>query len=328
MSILPASPSTHASPFTRVPGPRDLAGFHRDVLQLLKNYPAVFIALPVLLHLPFEVALSFFTRAMGDDLMGLRFALRGEQIISAAVGTLTVSTLLQAVRMVGAGQSPTMGAALSAGFQTWGKVFGATLTTGFVIFLGFLCLFIPGAFLTSRYAMVLPAVVDGLSGKEARAHSSNLVKEHGTLTMLWWLMALGVSWYALPLFANLVLGVAEGVVPGLVFGTVTGALGSAVIDVVAAGLTVFSAVVYGELSGKSELSPVGLELIDSNGRHVPAPRSSGAATLAVVAVAGAMTVLVSLTIIAFGVWAVADAEAYGAFLQEHPAFDVLARFAE
>lgn len=261
---------------------------------------------------------------MGDNTDTLLLALRFEQLISITIGTLTVSTLLQAVRMVGAGQTPTMASALSAGMRTWGKIFVATITSGFAIFVAALCFVIPGIIRSSHYALVLPAVVDGLSGKEARAHSSNLVKELGTLTMLLWVIALAVSWYALPMLANLVLGIVEGLVPGLIVAAVTDALGGAGINVVAAGLTVFSAVVYGELSGKSEVSPVGLEL---SAGHA-APRTSGARTLAAVAIVGMLALLTTVAALALMVWSAADPDAAVAFLREHPAIgDFLAHVA-
>jgi hypothetical protein len=155
----PTSSTSFGINLDRLPEDRDLAGLHRDVLTVFRRHPAVFIGLPVLLFFPFDVANDLVSSAVADgsELAGLNVFSRIDRLVQLGIGSLVASSLLQALRMVADGETPTMLSALNAGARQWGRILGTTFVTGLLAGLGFLLLLVPGFILSAWWMLAVPA---------------------------------------------------------------------------------------------------------------------------------------------------------------------------
>lgn len=310
----PSFPSSSTS-FSGEPdalvGPRDLAALQRDVLEVMRRQPVIFIALPFVFFLPFDLVNEFISAGLTESLgaaTGVRTYARVSNWIQLGVGSLVAATTLQAVLMMGTGQPLSASAAIQAGLAAWGRAFRTTFITGFLTGLGLLAFIVPGVVLAMRWACAIPAaVIDDVDNGESRRRSVDVMKRIGGLRLFGWALGGGLTWYAFGLGANLL---ASFVVPedSVALGALVSGLMSGVLNVIGAGLVVAVGLLYLEHQDRPMLYPVGLVLRDAAGQRVPGPTSDGRTLLLATSIFGALAVVVLLPVMAFGLWMLVDAD--------------------
>jgi len=324
----PTSSTSFGINLDRLPEDRDLAGLHRDVLTVFRRHPAVFIGLPVLLFFPFDVANDLVSSAVADgsELAGLNVFSRIDRLVQLGIGSLVASSLLQALRMVADGETPTMLSALNAGARQWGRILGTTFVTGLLAGLGFLLLLVPGFILSAWWMLAVPATAfEHLDAKAARARSAALVKERGTGRLFLWMLGAGLAWYSVPTAIAGVIG----------FGTealelrswwasslITG-VQSMSQNVVGAGFVVATGMIFLELSGRRALSPAGVDLLGKDGKRVEPPRALGVVGLSIVSAFGGLAVLTVVPLVVLAIWAAVDEPRASRFIADNPAVTTL-----
>ncbi len=293
---LPSSSSSFVGTPDVVPGPRDLAGLQRDTFALMKKAPTIFVLFPIVAFLPFDFINELISGLVSGDsddpsavLKGMRAYHRISQWIELGVGSFVAATVLSATVAIGEGRVPTLREATKAGSTAWGRAIVTTFMSGLIIGLSTLLLLIPGLVMATRYVLAVPAsVIDGLAQAEARAKSTELVKERGAWRLFLWSTAAVLSWNLVPMVPMLVGSWATPAIsPGV--DAALSALWSSVWNVVGAGLVVAAGLLYLELSGRSLQWPVGMSLRDAEGARVAGPTGTGHGGLVAVGVAAGLS---------------------------------------
>lgn len=314
----PVTSSAFVSAPDRVDGPRDLAALQRDTLAVLRRAPLVFVLLPALLFLPFNLLNELVSSSMGgeDWARGLRTYYRISDWIELGVGTLVAATVLRALLVVGGGRVPGVMEALREGVTFWGQAVRTAFVTGIIVGLGTLLLVVPGLIWGTRYMLSVPAaVIDGVDGGTARARSSELVRTRGALRLFLWGFAATFSWYVLSAVPSSVAMLFLPEVPLGVEAAINAIL-AGFSNVVGAGLVVAVGILYLELSGRSAVWPAGLELHARDGGRVPGPTSSGETGLVVVGSLAGLAALLILPLVALSLWFAFDPEAAGELIHK------------
>jgi len=305
MSSSPLDSSSAAIPGgspDRLAGPRDLAQLHRDVWAVLRARPLIFVVLPALLWLPFDLLTEFVT-ANDDDLVSqLRVAQKIGNVGNLAVGIFLMTLFPVVLKEMAAGRQPGLGDASSQAMKLWGRVLGASIMSGILGVLALLLFIVPGIYLFVCFSLVAPvAVFETLRGSEVLSRSRALVQQRGFLAVLGY----GVAFYAVYLVLSLAPGMA------ISFGLellevpehwVLTAMTSMPINIVSSALVIGATLLYIDASGQRALSPVGTDLVTDDGRRLPAPRSGLAglvvATVLSAVVLGAVGALIAAEIAA------------------------------
>ena len=252
-----------AETFSR-PVPRTFAELHRDVWEVVKRAPALFVLIPILLWFPVDVVLEIVTRDQGGDWMEeLRIYNRLAQVANAFIGTLVSAVFLAALVDMGLTRRVVAGRVLREGLSLWGHLIGLFFLIGLRFLFGLVLLIIPGIYLLIRYSLAAPtAAFEGISGTRALRASAEYMKGK------YLRVALGVSAAAL-IYAPF------GLAPIFLAPPAAGALLSAVttipINVLGSFLTIGLALIY--IDARSDVTffaPVGTKSLDAAG--LPAPR--------------------------------------------------------
>jgi hypothetical protein len=310
----------HGSP-DRLDGPRDLAALHRDAWSVMKRHAGFFVAFPLLAQLPFDVLSECVALAAGDDvLQSIKLADRVQRIVGLLWGTYVVMLLMHGLVIAGEGGTPTVREAMKRARGTYGRVVNTTFVVGILTTLSAFLLIVPAFFFATRWMFAVPAAaLDGKDRAGARATSSELVMGRGTFRLFLYAFAMMVTYYVIALTPALVGGFLTAEVTGVPSAVLT-ALLSIPINLALTGLAVGAGLLYLELSGRELLHPVGLGLVDAQGRRAEAPASSGQLGLAVIGVLGGLLLLVFIPLMVISIWAIVDADSAGAALQGAPAW--------
>jgi hypothetical protein len=161
--------------------PRDAGALLRDSLVVYIRHLWTFLALGALVVVPTQVVvggigMEQFTAGY-DESPGF-----AELAIPATVSYLVVAPLITAICVyalssVAAGGSPSAGAAVVKGFESFSPIFFAVLLAALGIMLGFLALIVPGVYLFVRWFFVPQAVVlEQARGAGALRASGRLVE--------------------------------------------------------------------------------------------------------------------------------------------------------
>ena len=164
---------------------RDVGALFRDALAVFGRHALLFIALSAAVAVPAElivegVGLEMFT-ASYDESPPL-----AEMAIPALVKFLVVTPIIAAIciyalHQIAAGERPSPGQVLVAGFEAFTPLFAAVALAVAGIVLGFAALIVPGIYLTVRWYFVPQTVViEGARGPLALSRSGLLVQG------FWW----------------------------------------------------------------------------------------------------------------------------------------------
>ncbi len=286
----------------------------------MTRLPAVFIALPVLAFLPFDLLNEFLSSAFGagGTFAEMRAYHRVAQLIELGVGSLVAATVLQATVAVGEGRAPTTLQALKEGVAAWGRAIKTTFVSGVFIGVASIFLLVPGLVLATRYMLAVPAsVIDGLDSTAARAKSTALVKERGAVRLFLWGIAAVFSWYVLAMLPTMTMSLLMPTVPFAVEASIN-AVFTSIWNVVGTGFVVAVGLLYLEINGRSLQWPAGLSLRTSEGQRIVGPQSSGQVLLAAVAVCAGLAAVVLVPVMSLLVWLIVDAEGARAFIDQSP----------
>ena len=168
---------------------RDVGTLFRDSFAIYRSHPWLFILLSAVVIVP--VGLVVDGIGMGslageyDSSPDTEDALvRG--VVQFFVEFLVVIPIVTAICIyaldpIAAGERPSAGRVLVAGFEAFTPLFGAVLLAGIGVALGLAALIVPGVFLLVRWFFVPQAVVvDGARGPAALSRSGDLVEG------FWW----------------------------------------------------------------------------------------------------------------------------------------------
>jgi hypothetical protein len=180
--------------------PRDVGALFRETLAVFRAHAWLFIALSAVVVVPAELIVE----GVGLEMLS------GSYDESPGVPELTIPTIVQflvvtpiiaaiciyALHQIAAGERPSAGQVLVAGFEAFTPLFGAVALAALGIALGFVALIVPGVFLAVRWYFVPQAVViEGARGAGALSRSGRLVEG------FWW------RTFGLVVLANLAIAI-------------------------------------------------------------------------------------------------------------------------
>ena len=164
---------------------RDVGALFRDALAVFGRHPWLFVALSAAVIIPTEmivegVGMEMLTRSYDDSPTVAETAI--PPVVRFLVVTPIVTAIcVHALHSIAAGERPSPGKVLVAGFEAFTPLFAAVVLAAAGIALGFVALIVPGIYLAVRWYFVPQAVVieDG-RGPVALSRSGQLVDG------LWW----------------------------------------------------------------------------------------------------------------------------------------------
>jgi hypothetical protein len=152
----------------------------RDTLAVFGRHFWLFIALSAAVVVPTELVVE----GIGMEMLAGSYDSSpaiAETAIRTVVEFLVVTPIIAAIcihalHSIEAGERPSPGRALVAGFEAFTPLFAAVLLAAVGIALGFVALFVPGVYLAVRWYFVpQEVVVDGARGRAALTRSGELV---------------------------------------------------------------------------------------------------------------------------------------------------------
>lgn len=180
-----ASTAGFGTGITELQGERSFITLHRDVWAALWEHKVLFLLMPVLAWLPYDVITEL---TVGP----LHHLNRGSGIFSMLLGLTLMSAVTVAVDRLGRGLDLEPLEALKLGFGQIGALIWPTMLAGFISGLCSLFFIIPGLIAMARLSLVIPVVIfEGKRGADALRRSNELVSQCGTAR----LMAYGLTTY-------------------------------------------------------------------------------------------------------------------------------------
>jgi uncharacterized membrane protein len=179
---------------------RDGTALFRDSLRVFAGHAWLFILLSAAVVIPVELAvegvgLQMLTSTY-DESPPLTASLAPTVVGFLVMTPIITAICIYALNSIAAGERPSAGKVLVAGFEAFTPLFGAVLLAALGIALGFLALIVPGIYLAIRWYFVPQAVViDDARGPAALSRSTRLVEG------FWW------RTFGLVLMANLAVAV-------------------------------------------------------------------------------------------------------------------------
>ena len=179
---------------------RDVGTLFRDSLAVFGRHAWLFVALSAAVVVPAELVVQ----GVGLEMLTGSYDSSptiAETAISTVVEFLVVTPIITAIcihalHTIEAGERPSPGRVLVAGFEAFTPLFAAVLLAAVGIALGFLALIVPGVYLAVRWYFVPQAVVvDGARGRAALTRSGELVDG------FWW------RTFGLVILANVVVAI-------------------------------------------------------------------------------------------------------------------------
>ncbi len=165
--------------------PRDVGGLFGDALRVFASHAWLFILLSAAVVIPVEIAVE----GIGLEMLTGTYDESPplvESIAPTVVGFLVVTPIITAIciyalQSIAAGERPSAGQVLVAGFEAFTPLFGAVVLAALGIALGFAALFVPGVYLAIRwYFLPQTVVIEGARGPAALSRSSAIVQG------FWW----------------------------------------------------------------------------------------------------------------------------------------------
>jgi hypothetical protein len=159
---------------------RDVGTLFRESLAVFGRHFWLFIAVSAAVVVPAELIVE----GIGMEMLTGSYASSptiAETAVPTVVEFLVVTPLIAAIciyalHAIEAGERPSPGQVLVAGFEAFTPLFAAVLLAALGIALGFLALIVPGVYLAIRWYFVPQAVViDGARGRAALTRSGELV---------------------------------------------------------------------------------------------------------------------------------------------------------
>ncbi len=159
---------------------RDVGTLFRESLAVFGRHAWLFVALSAAVVVPAELIVE----GVGLEMLTGSYDSSptiAETAIPTVVEFLVVTPIIAAIcihalHTIEAGERPSPGQVLVAGFEAFTPLFAAVLLAALGIALGFLALIVPGVYLAVRWYFVPQAVViDGARGRAALTRSGELV---------------------------------------------------------------------------------------------------------------------------------------------------------
>lgn len=154
-----------------------------EAVKLLRSNFVLFSKIILTVWLPGSLLIVFlryyiFPDMVGDDIMGsLAMEIRISNLIELAFSPIYIGALLYALSRIKQGLNVTYTESMSYGSKRSFKLFATRLSTGLIVFLGFIALIIPGIILALRFTLVDEAVVLArVNGSQARKLSAKLTE--------------------------------------------------------------------------------------------------------------------------------------------------------
>jgi hypothetical protein len=261
----------------------------------MRARPMIFVVLPALLWLPFDLISEFVTANVDDLLMQLRLAQKVGNIGNVAVGIFLMTLFPVVLKEMGAGRRPGLGEASSAAMSLWRRVLWASIVSGFCSVLALLLFIVPGIYLFVCFSLVVPvAVFEDLRGVDALKRSRALVQQRGVWAVFGYALALYAVYFVLSLAPSFVVSFGLELLEVSEHWAVS-ALTSMPINVLTTAVSIGATLVYLDASGQRAISPVGTELVTNDGRRLPTPRGGFAGLL--LAAVLAVVVLATLGVV-------------------------------
>jgi hypothetical protein len=272
-------------------GPRGLPALHRDTWRTVARLPVLLFLLPALIWFPFDLLAEAVSMSAADDALAqLRRYNQVNRITTFLVGGWVNAFVLVGVLALGRGEDASIGAAFGRAKQVYGNVLITTWSVGWRVGLGTLLFIVPGVVLAVRYALALPVTVrEGLSGRAAVEASSAYTEGHR-----WRIF--GYATFAVFVYVVLAM-VPLAVLPdtSVLWNTVT----TIPFNLIAAGLTVGSALLYIEIIGDAQSAPPVGRVARGDVLHAKGEPRSGVLGVVFVSVTAALLVLVAVVGIFF-----------------------------
>jgi hypothetical protein len=184
--------------------PRDVGRLFGDALTVYGRYLWLFILLSAAVVIPADLIVQ----GVGLEMLTSSYDESpdvAETLVPAVVEFLVVAPIVAAIciyalHQIAAGERPSAGQVLVAGFEAFTPLFGAVVLAALGIALGFVIFILPGIYLAIRWYFVPQAVViEGARGAGALSRSAQIV------TGYWW------RTFGLVVLANIAI-----VIPGLI----------------------------------------------------------------------------------------------------------------
>jgi hypothetical protein len=179
---------------------RDVGALFRESLRVFLGHARLFILLSAAVVIPVEIAVE----GIGLEMLTSSYDESpplAEAIVPTVVGFLVMTPIITAIcihalHSISAGERPSPGQILVAGFEAFTPLFGAVVLAALGIAIGFLALIVPGVYLAIRWYFVPQAVViEGARGPDALRRSGQAVAG------FWW------RTFGLVLLANLAVAI-------------------------------------------------------------------------------------------------------------------------
>lgn len=229
--------------------PRPALGLVRDTFDLYRRFPLLFLVLAAGVIVPYEaIVLALtgtgpFAQSASDPRVDLLLTVADFALIAPLVSALHVHAVAEAR----AGGEPRLGSIARQGLRVLPVVMAVSIVSWVGITLGFLALFVPGMYLTLRWAVVAQAAaIENEGWLPALRRSGELAKEnYGHV-------------FALVLCSGLIVGV-PALLIGLAFSHDSTDVGSFLVGV-AVQIAVYSfgalvtALLYYDLRARHELA--------------------------------------------------------------------------
>ena len=289
-AALPSSPD-------RIEGPRDLAALHRDVWAIMCAHPLLFVLLPALVWLPFDLFGELAALRSDDLAQQMRTMIRVSNLGSVVVGTLVAGMFAASLKRMGAGEQVRVRTAFADGSPLWGSVFRVWFVVGIVSVLAMVLLVLPGIYLLVCWSLVVPVVVfERLGTDAAMKRSRELVRARGFFTVLGYILAIYVVYLVLTAVPAIGIGLFVEELGHPLLGAIVNAVLAAGTNVVLSALTIGATLVYVDASGTRALWPVGPDLLRADGSRIPTP-TSGRRGFITASVAAGILLAVSMAVL-------------------------------
>ncbi len=274
----------------------------------MRAHPMIFVVLPALAWMPFDVIAEFATaqfvgRTSGDNLKDMMQQLRLIQQINnlgnLIVGFALMGTFAHALREISLGNTPKVGSSVAAGFSFWRPVIGVSILSGFLGVLAMLAFIVPGIYLLTCWALVIPVIVfEQHRGYDALKRSRELVRSRGFFTVLGYTAAFYLVYLVLSLTPSMLVSTAFELTntpePWFI-----SALTTIPVNIVTSALVIGAVFLYVDASDTRALTPVGSDLLTDSGQRLPPPRTTGRPGLIIATFLAAVSLaFISVSIVA------------------------------
>jgi hypothetical protein len=157
---------------------RSFSDMHADVWSVVRQYPVVFLLVPIVVWFPFDALAEGVAQAAGDDSWSyFRSYYRVNRITQFFVGGWMAALILTGTRLVADGSIVSLRNVLLQGSKQYGRVLGVMFSFGWRVAIATILLVIPGVILALGYAVSLPiAVFEKHSGRDALEVSEEYMK--------------------------------------------------------------------------------------------------------------------------------------------------------